>query len=62
MTTLDAPMDAGFGRETDRGNGANAPPTKPPEGMLGGLGLADRLSSLRAKLVVPYVLLTLRRR
>jgi len=59
MTTLDAPMDAGFGHEPEGGNGSKGTPTKPPEGMPGGLGLAYRLSSLRAKLVVPYVLLTL---
>jgi signal transduction histidine kinase len=59
MTTLDAPIDAGFDREVDRGNGSESKGTGPLSVLPGGRGLADRLSSLRAKLVVPYVLLTL---
>src|SRR3990170_158833 len=59
MTTLNAPIDAGFEGEADRGNGFKSNGAKPAGGLPGGHGLADRLSSLRAKLVVPYVLLTL---
>jgi len=58
MTTLDAPIEGGFGFESDRGGGAKPQGTK-PLAVPGGQGIADRLSSLRAKLVVPYVLLTL---
>ena len=59
MTTLDAPIDAGFDRQVDRGNGSGSKGTRPLSELPGGRGLTDRLSSLRAKLVVPYVLLTL---
>ncbi len=59
MTTVDAPMDAGFGREPDRGNASHGPPTTPLAGTPGGSGFADRLSSLRTMLAVSHVRLFL---
>ncbi len=59
MATLDTPIDAGFDREADGGNGFRSNGAKPASELSGGRGLTDVLSSLRAKLVVPYVLLTL---
>ncbi len=57
MTTLESPLDIPTGKVRRDGPAPSSAPTLPPASLR--QRLAERASGLRAKLVVPYVLLTL---